>query len=159
MRLWIGYIYIHIYIIYIHIYIILVKIPKSSHLYDHGFTDVIPIVRQSVNYKKSFKWFTNNIRITLKTIKKTPQSIEKTCYNIKCTYECHFTFHACETRVYTLRFHFPMLFDPFNTFNTFKWCTRPSYKSIAMIKDTKLIIKSYVMQTLTAHVRVDHSLW
>ena len=55
-------------------------------------------------------------------------------------------FHAYETRIYTLRCHFPSLFDTFDTFDTFKWCIMSSYKSIAMIKVTKL--KSYAMQSL-----------
>ena len=38
-------------------------------------------------------------------------------------------FNAYETRIYTLRFYFPSLFDTFNTFNTFKWCIMPSYES------------------------------
>ena len=38
----------------------------------------------------------------------------------------------------TLRFYTPSLFDIFNTSNAFKWCIMPSYKSIAMIKVTKL---------------------
>ena len=47
------------------------KSPNSNHLCDHGFMDVIktPIARQSVNHKQSFKRFTNNRRIILKTIK------------------------------------------------------------------------------------------
>ena len=32
--------------------IIVEKVQTQSHLYDHGFLDVIPIVRQSVNHKK-----------------------------------------------------------------------------------------------------------
>ena len=75
------------------------KSPNSSQLCDHGFMDVIttPIVRQSVNHKKSFKWFTNSIRITLKTIKNTPQSIKKTCYyinaliNTTLLHQCSYT--------------------------------------------------------------------
>ena len=39
------------------------KNPNSSHLFDHGFMDVIPIAGQSVNHKKSFKLFTNSRRI------------------------------------------------------------------------------------------------
>ena len=38
----------------------------------------------------------------------------------------------------TLRFYTPSLFDTFVTFNTFEWCIMSSYKSIAMIKVTKL---------------------
>ena len=64
------------------------------------------------------------------------------------------TFHAYETRIYTLRFHFPSLFDTFNTFNTFKWCIMTSYKSIIMIKVTKLsnYIYIYLYIGLIRHV-------
>ena len=44
-------------------------------------------------------------------------------------------FHAYETRIYTLRFHTPSLFDTFNTFNTFKWCILPSYEYIYIYYD------------------------
>ena len=37
--------YIYVYI-YIYIYNIVEKSPNSSQMYDHGFMDVIPIVRQ-----------------------------------------------------------------------------------------------------------------
>ena len=112
-----------------------------------------PIIRQSVNKKKVFKWFTNSRKITLKTIK-TPQSIKKTCYNAKCTNEYRFTLSVqpyqhikCQNELVmhmklpftpSLRFHFQSLFDEFDTFNTFKWCIMPPDKSIAMIKITKL---------------------
>ena len=41
-------------------------------------------------------------------------------------------FHAYATRIYTLRFHLPSLFDPFDTFSTFKWGIMPPYKLIAI---------------------------
>ena len=49
--------------------IIVEKSPNSSHMYDHGFMDNTN--RQAVckSQKKSFEWFTNSRRITLKTIK------------------------------------------------------------------------------------------
>ena len=49
--------------------IIVEKSPNSSHVYDHGFMDNTN--RQAVckSQKKSFEWFTNSRRITLKTIK------------------------------------------------------------------------------------------
>ena len=44
-------------------YIIVENSPNSSHLYDHGFMDVIPIVRQSAN-KKKIKENPNSRRIS-----------------------------------------------------------------------------------------------
>ena len=132
--------------------------PNWHHLYDHGFMDGIntSIVRQSVNHKKIFKWFKNSRRITLKTIKKTIIN-KKTCYNIKCTYIYYFIcvaipanimskrdFHAYETRIYILRFHFPSLYGTFDTFHTLKWCIMPQYKSIAMIMVTKLSTSNHI---------------
>ena len=56
-------------IVYIYIYIIVEKSPNSSHMYDHGFVDNTNSQTVCKSQKKSFKWFTNSRRISLKNIK------------------------------------------------------------------------------------------
>ena len=62
-------------------------------MYDHGFMDNTN--RQAVckSQKKSFKWFTDSQQQKnyIGNHKNTPQSIKKTCYNMKCTYKYNFT--------------------------------------------------------------------
>ena len=52
---------------------------------------IIPIVRQSVNHKKILWVIHKQQKNYIENHKNTPQSIKKTCYNIKCTYKYHFT--------------------------------------------------------------------
>ena len=64
--------------------------------------------------------------------------LNRWCYTSK--YNAKTSFHAYDTRIYTLRFHFQWLFDTFDTFSPFKCCIMPQDNSIAMIKITKLSI-------------------
>ena len=54
--------------------------------------DVIntPIIRQSVNHKKN-EMIHKQQNNYITNHKNTPQSIKKTCYNVKGTYKYHFT--------------------------------------------------------------------
>ena len=109
-----------------------------------------PIVRQSVNDKKYFHWFTNGWRITNHKTHHNQSKHMLQCYMHKCI-PLYFIgvaipanimpkrdFHEYETRIYTLRFHFQSLFDTFNTFNTFNWYIMSAYKSTAMVEITIL---------------------
>ena len=55
------------------------------------FSWMIPIARQSVNHKKILWVIHKQQKNYIENHKNTPQSIKKTCYNIKCTYKYHFT--------------------------------------------------------------------
>ena len=52
---------------------------------------IIPIARQSVNHKKILWVIHKQQKNYIENHKNTPQSIKKTCYNIKFTYKYHFT--------------------------------------------------------------------
>ena len=65
-------------------------------MYDHGFMDNTN--RQAVcksqkkNKKKTTLWVIHKQQENyIENHKNTPQSIKKTCYNIKCTNKYHFT--------------------------------------------------------------------
>ena len=75
---------------FIYIYIIVEKSPNSSHMYDHGFMDNTN--RQAVCKSQKILWVIHKQQKNyIENHKNTPQSIKKTCYNIKCTYKYHFT--------------------------------------------------------------------
>ena len=84
--------------------IIVEKSPNSSHMYDHGFMDNTN--RQAVcKSQKSFEWFTNSRRITLKTIKthhdqsKRPVTIQNALINTTLLHRCSYTSeYNAETR-------------------------------------------------------------
>ena len=70
--------------------IIVEKGPNSSHMYDHGFMDNTN--RQAVCKSQKILWVIHKQQKNyIENHKNTPQSIKKTCYNIKCTYKYHFT--------------------------------------------------------------------
>ena len=71
--------------------IIVEKSPNSSHMYDYGFMDNTN--RQAVcKSQKKILWVIHKQQKNyIENHKNTPQSIKKTCYNIKFTYKYHFT--------------------------------------------------------------------
>ena len=70
--------------------IIVEKSPNSSHMYDHGFMDNTN--RQAVCKSQKILWVIHKQQKNyIENHKNTPQSIKKTCYNIKFTYKYHFT--------------------------------------------------------------------
>ena len=75
----------------IHIYIWLLKKVQTQVICTTMVSWIIPIVRQSVNHKKILWVIHKQQKNYIENHKNTPQSIKKTCYNIKCTYKYHFT--------------------------------------------------------------------